>query len=78
MLDSVYHITLKLIKSYFWRENFKILPSLEQCYNGRHYVALRICKPLVVYQFYCMVLYHSQTRHHVIKSNKAFNNGKKI
>ena len=29
-----------------------------------HYL---ICKPLVVYRFYSMVLNHSQTRHHVIK-----------
>ena len=26
----------------------------------------KICKPLVVYPFYCKVLYHSQTRCHVI------------
>ena len=23
----------------------------------------------MVYQFYCMALYHSQTRHHMIKEN---------
>ena len=28
-----------------------------QCYNGHHYV---------VYPFYCMALYHSQARGHVI------------
>ena len=28
MLDSVYHITLKLLKMNFWRENIKILPFL--------------------------------------------------
>ena len=26
----------------------------------------KICKPLVVYRFYCMVLFHSQTRRHMI------------
>ena len=56
-------------KSYFWRENVKILPFFTQCYNGRHYVTLLICKPLVVYRFYCMMLYHSQTQRHVITSN---------
>ena len=39
MLDSIYHMTLK------------------------------ICKPLVVYRFYCMALFHSQTRRHVINLN---------
>ena len=28
---------------------------------------MKICKPLVVYGFYCMVLFHSQTRRHMIK-----------
>ena len=31
---------------------------ITQCY--------KICRPLVVYQFYCMTLYHSQMRRHVI------------
>ena len=26
----------------------------------------KICKPIVVYRFYCMALFHSQTRGHVI------------
>ena len=26
-----------------------------------------ICKPLMVYRFYCMALFHSQTRRHAIK-----------
>ena len=37
--------------------------------NGRHYL---ICKPLVVYRFYCMVLYHSQTRRHMIQFFRTF------
>ena len=28
---------------------------------------LLICKPLVVYPFNCMVLYHSQTQRHVVE-----------
>ena len=28
MLDSIYHMTLKLLKKHFWRENVKILPLL--------------------------------------------------
>ena len=40
MLDSIYHMTLKLIKKlHFWRENVKILPSFTQRYNGRHKVS---------------------------------------
>ena len=38
MLDSIYHMTLKL-KITFFRENFKILPSFTQRYNGRHNVS---------------------------------------
>ena len=56
-------------KSYFWRENVKILASFTQRHNGRHYVMLLICKPLLVYRFYCMALYHSQRRRHVIKKH---------
>ena len=42
MLDSTYRMTLKLIKNrIFLRENVKIMPSLTQCYNGRHYVTLQ-------------------------------------
>ena len=67
MLDSIYHMTLKLIKSHiFRRENIKILRSFMQCYKGHHFVTLIICKPQVVYLFYCMALYHSQTQRHVI------------
>ena len=38
MLDSIYNMTLKLIKTSFWHENVAILPSFRQRYNGRHYV----------------------------------------
>ena len=68
MLDSIYHMTSKLLKNVFWPENINILPSFTQLYNGHHHSTLlfKICKPLVVYRFYCMALYHSQTRLHVI------------
>ena len=40
MLDSIYHMTLKLIiKIAFWRENVIFLPSFTQSYNGRHNVS---------------------------------------
>ena len=38
-----------------------ILSSCTQRCYGR-----KIDKPLVVYRFYCMALYHSQTRRHMI------------
>ena len=39
MLDSIYHITLKLLKNHFFGvKNVKILPSFMRCYNGCHYV----------------------------------------
>ena len=39
MLDSIYDMTLKLIKIAFLRESFKILPSFMQRYNVRHNVS---------------------------------------
>ena len=43
MLDSIYHMTLKLL------ENVKILPSFKQHYNGRHYIMLQnLFKPLSI------------------------------
>ena len=42
MLDSIYHMTLKItLKSHFWHENIKLLPSFTQRYKGCNYVALR-------------------------------------
>ena len=40
MLDSIYHMRLKLHKMQFGRENIEILPSFSQHYNGYHYVTL--------------------------------------
>ena len=66
MFYFIYHMTLKLIKtSHFWRENVKILPSVTQRYNGRHNVPRKSVHHY--YRLYCIALYHSQTRRHVIK-----------
>ena len=62
MLDSIYHMTNSL-KSDFWRKNVIILSLCTQRCYGRF---LQIYKPLVVYRFYCMALFHSQTRRHMI------------
>ena len=67
MLDSIYHMTLKLLNNCILGENVKILPFFHNF--TMHIITLRyqICKPLVVYRFYCMELYHSHMRCHVIK-----------
>ena len=74
MLDSIYHMT-NILKSHFWRKkryNFVIM------YATLLWTSLRfpkIDKPLVVYRFYCMALFHSRTRRHVINNfNRLFQN----
>ena len=57
MLDSIYHIT-NTLKSHFWRTDVIILSLCAQRCYGRY--------GLVVYRFYCMALFHSQTRRHMI------------
>ena len=61
VLDSIYYMTLKKIKIVFLCANVDILPSFTQRYNGRHNLSRT-----VAYRFYCIALYHSQTRRHVI------------
>ena len=64
ILDSIYHITLKLFKNCI----FGVKTSRLFCHLLRNLIIdiitshYDICKPLVVYGFYCMVIYHSQTR----------------
>ena len=60
MLDCIYHMT-NTLKSEFWRKNVIILSLCTQRCYGR-----QIYKPLVVYRFYCMALFHSQTERHMI------------
>ena len=63
MLDSIYHNDIKItLKSHFCRKNVINLSLYTQSCYGRHNV-----KPLVVYQFYCMALLHSQTGRHMIR-----------
>ena len=58
MLDSIYHMT-NTLKSHFWRKNVIIL----------HYVRNVVMDVITfpVNRFYCMALFHSQTRRHMIK-----------
>ena len=47
MLDSIYHMTLKILKNlHFWCENVKIFPYFRQHYNGHHYVSRKIVNHL--------------------------------
>ena len=43
MLDSIYHMTLKILKNCikiaFWYENVKNFPYFTQRYTGHHYVS---------------------------------------
>ena len=67
MLDSIYHMTFKLLKNHFFG-----MTTSRFCHLLRNVIMdvimlhYEICKPLVVYRFYCMSLFHSQMRCHVI------------
>ena len=65
MLDSIYHMT-NALKSHFWRKNVIILSLCAQRCYGRHND-----KPLVIYRFYCMTLFYSQMRRHMINIYKV-------
>ena len=67
ILDSIYHMT-NTLKSHFWRKkryNFVIMYATLLWTSKR---VPKIDKPLVVYRFYCMALFHSQTRRHMINA----------
>ena len=70
ILDSFYHMTITLLKNHI----FSVKTS-RFCHLFRHIIMdvitlhYQICKPLVVYQFYCMSD-HSQTGPHVINIGK--------
>ena len=66
MLDSVYHMALKLIKILFWRVKVKNLPSFTQHYNERHNITLHNLYATSDLLILFYVLYHSQIRCHVI------------
>ena len=64
MLDSFYRMT-NTLKSQFRRKNVIILSLCTQRCYGRYNVSRKS-----VYRFYCMALFHSQTRRHWINMNK--------
>ena len=63
MLDSIYHMT-NTLKFHFWRKNVIILSLCTQRCYGRHNVSRKSIN--LVYRFYCMALFHSETRRHMI------------
>ena len=56
MLDSNYHMSLRLL--------WNLISGVKQEYCFHHVITFSV---LAVYRFYCMVLFHSQTRSHMIK-----------
>ena len=67
MLDSVYHMTLKLVKNRIISvKTSKFCHLLRNVIMDVITLCYEICKPLVVYRFYCIALYLSQARLHVI------------
>ena len=66
MLDSIYHMTLKLLKKVLGMKTSRFCHLL--CNVIINFIRLLNCKPLMVYRFYCMALYNFQMRCHVIKS----------
>ena len=68
MLDSIYHMPLKVLKTRIFDVKTSIF------YHLLHNVIMdvitlryEICKPLVVDQFYCMALYQFKAQRYVIK-----------
>ena len=54
-------------QSHFWCKKVIIASLCTQGCYGRHNVSRKSVKQLVVYRFYCMALFHSQTQRHMIK-----------
>ena len=51
MLDSIYHMTLKLLGNHKWRENAKILSFSASLLWTSFYHIIKICNSLVAYPF---------------------------
>ena len=62
MIDSIHHMT-NTLKSHFWRKNVMILSSCTQRCYGRQNVSRKS-----INRFYCMALFHSRTRRHMINT----------
>ena len=58
------HVLLNLLNELRIRD--KIQGLLYATLLRTSYRFPKVCKPLVVYRFYCMALFHFQTGHHMI------------
>ena len=60
MLDSIYHMT-NTLKTHFWRKKRYdfVITNATLLWTSLRFP--KIDKPLVVYRFYCMALFQSQT-----------------
>ena len=67
MLDSIYYMT-NTLKSHFWRKKRYNIVSMYAMLFWTSLRFLKIDKPLVIYRFYCMALFHSKPRRHMIKT----------
>ena len=68
-------LTLASRSLIFWRKNVIILSLCTQCCHGRHDVSRKSINHLCFFRFYCIALFHSQTRcHNYNKSNKVAKN----
>ena len=73
MLDSIHHMTFRILLNLISGVK-KTLCNVVNTYATLLWTPLRfpkIDKSLVVYRFYCMALFHSQTRRHMIKVVKS-------
>ena len=67
MLDSVYHVTLKILKNCTFRMKKSRFPTiLRNVIMAVITYCYEICKPLVVYRFNFLAIYHSKMRRHAI------------
>ena len=73
MVDSIYHMALKFIESrIFGVKTSRFCHILGNLIMNVITYLYEICLPLVVYRFYCMALYHSHMRPHVINPVNIF------
>ena len=67
MLHCINHMKLSIINRIFSVRTASFCHLLRNVIMDVITSRYEICKPLVIYRFYCMALYHSQTRRYWIK-----------
>ena len=69
MLDSIHHLTLKILEHRIFHVKTALFNPLLRDVITNVVTFPKICQPLVVHRFYCMALYRSQTRRHMINKS---------